>query len=149
MVMFSENQDGKEGTYFWWKLLKLIFPSDDNDDDECNVENVVDKHLPNPRSPSVQAYSLVGRGPPCWPPCQPPCKLSHPPPSTSSQPSSQQHRKSLSSRKSIISDLSFPLNCLIIDHPVHLAGLLVSEKGQKLAYDCIICIHVFGGAAMQ
>ena len=24
-----------------------------------------------------------------------------------------------------------------------------SEKGQKLAYDCIICIHVFGGAAMQ
>ena len=24
-----------------------------------------------------------------------------------------------------------------------------SEEGQKLAYDCIICIHVFGGAAMQ
>ena len=24
-----------------------------------------------------------------------------------------------------------------------------SEKGQKLAYDCIIYIHVFGGAAMQ
>ena len=71
--------------------MKFIFPSDDNDDDECNVENVVDKHLPNPRSPSVQAYSLVGRWPPCWSPCQPPCKLSHPPPSTSSQPSSQQH----------------------------------------------------------
>ena len=53
--MFSENYDGKEGTYFWWKLLKFIFPSDDNDDDECNVENVVDKHLPNPRSPTVQA----------------------------------------------------------------------------------------------
>ena len=25
----------------------------------------------------------------------------------------------------------------------------VSSKGQRLAYDCIIYIHVFGGAAMQ